>query len=80
VDTPPAVSSARDGGADSAVHLHRGAALDLVRQLKAQEGRDMRLYGGAKLAAWLVAEIDELILQITPVLIARQSVLPAPAR
>ena len=29
----------------------------------------MRLCGGAKLAAWLVAEIDELILQITPVLI-----------
>jgi len=36
---------------DSAVHLHCGAALELVRQLKSEGGKDIWLCGGAKLAA-----------------------------
>jgi dihydrofolate reductase len=53
----------------SAVHLYRGAALDLVRQLKAEEGKDIWLCGGATLAAGVFTEIDELILKINPVVI-----------
>src|SRR5262245_65801761 len=54
---------------DPAVHLHRGAALELVRQLKAEQGKDIWLCGGAKLAGGVFSEIDELILKINPVLI-----------
>ena len=32
---------------DSAVHLHRGGSLELVRQLKAEQGKDIWLCGGA---------------------------------
>src|SRR5262249_8936090 len=54
---------------DAAVNLYRGAPLELVRQLKAETGKDIWLCGGAKLAAGVFAEIDELILKINPVLI-----------
>src|SRR5262249_18508995 len=55
---------------NSAVHLHRGAALELVRQLKSEEsGMDIWLCGGGKLAAGVFTEIDELVLKINPVLI-----------
>ncbi len=64
------VSRSMPGSPDSAVHLHRGAAIELVRQLKAEEsGKDIWLCGGAKLAAALFTEIDELVLKINPVLI-----------
>src|SRR4029453_15173781 len=36
---------------DSAVHLHRGGALELVRQLKTESGKEIWLCGGARLAA-----------------------------
>ncbi|HLJ51186.1 MAG TPA: dihydrofolate reductase family protein [Bryobacteraceae bacterium] len=65
------VSSSMPEIPDSGVHLHRGAALELVRQLKAEEGgKDIWLCGGAKLAGGVFPEIDELILKINPVLIA----------
>ena len=54
---------------DSAVELHRGSPMDLVRRLKAENGKDIWLCGGAKLAAALFTEIDELILKINPILI-----------
>jgi dihydrofolate reductase len=54
---------------DPAVHLHRGAALELVRQLKTEAGKDIWLCGGGRLAAAVFTEIDELILKINPVLI-----------
>lgn len=63
------VSRSMPEGADSAVHLYRGPALELVRQLKAEEGMDIWLCGGAKLAAAVFTEIDELVLKINPVLI-----------
>jgi Dihydrofolate reductase len=54
---------------DRAVHLHRGAPLELVRRLKAERGKDIWLCRGAKLAAGVFSEIDELILKINPVVI-----------
>jgi dihydrofolate reductase len=51
------------------VHVHRGDPVGLVRELKAQPGKDIWLCGGGKLAGALADEIDELILKINPVLI-----------
>jgi dihydrofolate reductase len=72
---------------DPAVRLHRGDPLDLVRRLKAENAiqsksaaavseappapNDIWLCGGAKLAAVLASEIDELILKINPVVIGK---------
>jgi dihydrofolate reductase len=54
---------------DPSVELYRGEPLDLVRQLKRETGMDMWLCGGAKLAAAILPEIDELVLKINPVVI-----------
>ena len=54
---------------DPAVELHRGSPMDLVRRLKAEDGKDIWLCGGAKLSAAVFSEIDELILKINPILI-----------
>jgi dihydrofolate reductase len=53
---------------DATVELRRGDPLGLVRSLKAENGMDIWLCGGAKLAAAVVGEIDELILKINPVI------------
>jgi dihydrofolate reductase len=63
------VSRSMSESPDSGVHLHGGAPLELVRQLKAEPGKDIWLCGGARLAAGVFTEIDELILKINPVLI-----------
>jgi dihydrofolate reductase len=54
---------------DPAVDLHRGDPVQLVRQLKASAGQDIWLCGGSKLAGALIAEIDELILKINPIVL-----------
>lgn len=63
------VSRTMPGSPDPAVELHRSSPTDLVRRLKAEDGKDIWLCGGAKLATALFAEIDELILKINPVVI-----------
>lgn len=63
------VSSTAPDIPDSGVQVHRGDPLDLVRNLKAETGKDIWLCGGGKLAAAVFTEIDELILKINPVLI-----------
>lgn len=54
---------------DPAVQLHRGEPLELVQGLKAEQGKDIWLCGGSKLAAAVFTEIDEVILKINPVMI-----------
>jgi dihydrofolate reductase len=54
---------------DHAVELFGGNPLDLVRRLKMENGMDVWLCGGARLAAAVSSEIDELILKINPVVI-----------
>jgi dihydrofolate reductase len=54
---------------DSAVHVYRGSPIALVRQLKAERGKDIWLCGGGRLAGCVFTEIDELILKVNPVLI-----------
>ncbi|GAA3842289.1 dihydrofolate reductase family protein [Saccharothrix violaceirubra] len=45
--------------------------VDPVRALKAQDGKDIWLCGGGKLASALAAEIDELRLKIHPIVLGR---------
>jgi len=54
---------------DPAVQLHTGDPVDLVRRLKTEDGKDIWLCGGGKLAGAVASEIDELILKINPVVI-----------
>jgi dihydrofolate reductase len=54
---------------DPAVAVHRQDPVDLVRRLKLEDGLDIWLCGGSKLAGALASEIDELIVKINPVVI-----------
>lgn len=54
-------------GTDPAVTLVPGNPAGLVRQLKAEEGSDIWLCGGADLAGQLLPEIDELVVKSYPV-------------
>ncbi|MBY0502909.1 MAG: dihydrofolate reductase family protein [Bryobacteraceae bacterium] len=54
---------------DPAVELHRGSSLVLVQGLKRENGLDIWLCGGSKLAGSFLGEIDEFVLKINPVLI-----------
>lgn len=54
-------------GAD-AVHFTDRDPVDVVRELKADEGAGIWLCGGGALAAQLADEIDRLVLKINPVL------------
>lgn len=64
------VSTSMAVSPDPAVTLHRDSPVELAQKLKAENsGKDIWLCGGAKLAATLFTEIDELILKINPVVI-----------
>lgn len=63
------VSRTMTASPDPAVELDRGSPLDLVRRLKAEDGKDVWLCGGSKLAAAVFPEIDEMILKVNPVVI-----------
>lgn len=63
------VSSTMSESPDPAIALCREDPLSLVRRLKQEDGRDIWLCGGSKLAAALAPEIDELILKVNPVVL-----------
>ncbi|MCP2294577.1 Dihydrofolate reductase [Nocardia amikacinitolerans] len=52
---------------DPTVELVDGDPVDLVRRLKQEDGMDIWLAGGGKLAGALLEEIDELIIKSYPV-------------
>jgi dihydrofolate reductase len=54
---------------DPAVEVFGQDVPGRVRALKAEAGKDVWLAGGARLAASLVDEIDELILKVNPVVL-----------
>ncbi|UYQ78707.1 dihydrofolate reductase family protein [Glutamicibacter sp. JL.03c] len=54
---------------DPAIEIVRSDALDRVRQLKAEAGKDLWLVGGGKLAHSLLPEIDRLVLKQNPSII-----------
>ncbi|MEU8247003.1 dihydrofolate reductase family protein [Nonomuraea sp. NPDC048916] len=54
--------------ADPAVELVSGDPLGLVRRLKQEDGLDIWLCGGGKLAGSVLPEIDELIVKCYPVI------------
>jgi dihydrofolate reductase len=63
------VSSSITTSPDPAVEVVGRDVIDRVRALKAEQGRDVWLAGGGRLAASLVDEIDELILKVNPVVL-----------
>ncbi|MBD5784831.1 dihydrofolate reductase family protein [Cellulosimicrobium terreum] len=56
-------STTMETSPDPAVEIVRGDALDRVRELKAEPGKDLWLVGGGKLAHSLLPEIDRLVLK-----------------
>ncbi|PXY22432.1 dihydrofolate reductase family protein [Prauserella muralis] len=61
------VSSTLAEQPDPAVELVSGDVAEHVRALKAEQGRDIYLIGGARLAGSLLPEIDRLVLKVYPV-------------
>ncbi|MCO5994033.1 dihydrofolate reductase family protein [Actinoallomurus rhizosphaericola] len=61
------VSSTLPASDDPAVTIVSGDPLELVRRLKKEEGGDIWLCGGGKLAGELLPEIDEMIIKYYPV-------------
>ncbi|CCH35032.1 dihydrofolate reductase family protein [Actinosynnema sp. NPDC047251] len=53
------------------VEVVSGDVLAKVRELKAEDGLDIWLCGGGKLAAALLPEIDRLVLKVHPVVLGR---------
>jgi dihydrofolate reductase len=54
---------------DPAVEVVGQDVIGRVRALKAEQGKEIWLAGGGRLAAFLVDEIDELILKVNPVVL-----------
>jgi dihydrofolate reductase len=63
------VSTSITTAPDPAVEVVGHDVVDRVRALKAEQGKDVWLAGGGRLAASLVDEIDELILKVNPVVL-----------
>jgi dihydrofolate reductase len=57
-----------DADTDKDVNFVSGDPLELVRDLKAREGKGIWLCGGANLASALISEIDQIIVKRYPVL------------
>lgn len=55
--------------AGSDIEIVRGEARDRVRALKAEEGKDIWLVGGGRLAHSLLPEIDRLVIKQNPAVI-----------
>ncbi|MEV0969074.1 dihydrofolate reductase family protein [Microtetraspora glauca] len=52
---------------DPAVEIVTGDPLAKIRELKAEDGKDIYLAGGGRLAGTLLPEIDELVIKLYPV-------------
>lgn len=65
------ISTSMTESPDPGVELWRTEPLPLVQKLKQEDGRDIWICGGGKLASALAPEIDELILKVNPVVIGR---------
>lgn len=61
------VSSTLEAGLDPAVTVVDGDPVALVRELKQQEGKDIWLCGGGRLAGALLGEIDRMVVRTYPV-------------
>ncbi|MGW5680766.1 dihydrofolate reductase family protein [Nonomuraea sp. NPDC003754] len=61
------VSTTLPDSTDPLVEIVRSEPLELVRRLKKEDGMDIYLCGGGKLAAAVLPEIDELIIKHYPV-------------
>ncbi|MBG0829240.1 dihydrofolate reductase family protein [Planomonospora sp. ID67723] len=61
------VSESMTASPDPAVEIVSGDPLAKVRELKAEEGKDIYLIGGARLAGTLLPEIDRLVVKLYPV-------------
>jgi dihydrofolate reductase len=62
------ISSTLEKVDDPSVTFVRSDPISLVRELKQQDGLDIYLCGGGKLAGALLPEIDELVIKSYPVL------------
>lgn len=62
------ISSTLEKVDDPSVTLVRSDPIALVRELKQQDGLDIYLAGGGKLAGALLPEVDELVIKSYPVL------------
>jgi dihydrofolate reductase len=63
------VSNSITAPPDPAVEVLGQDVIAAVRTVKAEQGKDIWLAGGGRLAASLVDEIDELILKVNPVVL-----------
>lgn len=63
------VSSTLGESPDPAVQVVTGDVTQHVRTLKAEDGKDIYLIGGAHLAGSLLPEIDRLVLKVYPVVV-----------
>lgn len=63
------VSSSMTAQPDPVVEVLGQDLIEHMRALKAEQGKDVWLAGGGRLASFLVDEIDELILKVNPVLL-----------